>query len=357
MSDSPLARALLDWYAANARSLPWRKTCDPYAILVSEFMLQQTRVETVIPYFQSWFIKFPTLKSLAEASQADVLRAWEGLGYYSRARTLHAAAQKLIRDFEGNIPTEPAVLRSLPGIGTYTAAALAALLGGKDEPAMDANVARVASRLFDIDLPITSLDARIRIEAELRAVLPAGKAGDFNQALMDLGSLICVPKNPRCVACPLNLFCLAYKNTTQAQRPLRAEKKPVPLYEVAAAAIIRSNRVLIARRPQHKLLGGMWEFPGGKLEGNEDAQQALKREIREELDCDVRVGETIGTYRHAYTHFKVRVQAFWCTLEGGEPRALEASEIAWVMPAEMDLFAMGKVDRLIARCVQAACSV
>ncbi len=357
MPDSPLARALLNWYALHARQLPWRENSDPYAILVSEFMLQQTRVETVIPYYHNWHVRFPTLTSLAAASQQEVLRVWEGLGYYSRARALHAAAMQIVQQFAGVIPVEVQALRALPGIGAYTAAALAALLGGRDELAVDANVARVAARLFDIQQPIAGQPARMMVETELRALLPKGRTAVFNQALMDLGSLVCISKIPRCAACPLSSFCLAFQRNTQAERPVKSAKKAIPTYEVAAAVIWRSGKTLIARRPQKALLGGMWEFPGGKLEAGENAQQALVREIHEELDCAVNVGESIGTFRHAYTHFKVRVEAFWCTLESGEPRALEASELAWAAPSELDGFAMGKVDRLIARCVQAARSV
>ena len=357
MPDSPLARALLNWYAFHARQLPWRETNDPYAILVSEFMLQQTRVETVIPYYHNWLERFPTLTSLAAANQQDVLRVWEGLGYYSRARALHAAAGHIVRQFAGVIPVDVQALRALPGIGAYTAAALAALLGGRDELAVDANVARVASRLFDIQQPITSQPARMKVETELRALLPQGRAGVFNQALMDLGSLVCISKMPRCADCPLSSFCLAFQRNTQTERPVKSVKKTVPTFEVAAAVIWRAEKVLLARRPQKAMLGGMWEFPGGKLEAGESAQQALVREIHEELDCAVEVSDSIGIFRHAYTHFKVRVEAFWCTLESEEPRALEASELAWAAPSELDGFAMGKVDRLIARCVQAARSV
>lgn len=357
MTDSPLARALLNWYALHARQLPWRETSDPYAILVSEFMLQQTRVETVIPYYHNWLEHFPTLTSLAAASQQEVLRLWEGLGYYSRARALHAAAGQIVQQFAGVIPVEVQALRTLPGIGAYTAAALAALLGGRDELAVDANVARVAARLFDIQQAIAGRPARMTVETELRALLPQGRVGLFNQALMDLGSLVCLSKMPRCNACPLSSYCLAFQRHTQAERPVKSVKKTVPTFEVAAAVIWRAEKVLLARRPQKALLGGMWEFPGGKLEAGENARQALVREIHEELDCAVNVGKSIGTFRHAYTHFKVRVEAFWCTLESGEPRALEASELAWAASSELNGFAMGKVARLIARCVQAARSV
>jgi A/G-specific adenine glycosylase len=357
MPESLLARALLDWYALNARVLPWRETNDPYAILVSEFMLQQTRVETVIPYYENWLVRFPTLTSLADASQQEVLRAWEGLGYYSRARSLHAAAGQIVMQFGGVIPVDVQLLRALPGIGAYTAAALSALIGGRDEPAVDANVARVAARLYDIQQSITSQSARTMVETELRAVLPKGRAGEFNQALMDLGSQVCVSKTPRCAACPLSPFCLAFQRNTQAERPVKSTKKAISTFEVAAAVIWREGKVLIARRPQKAMLGGLWEFPGGKLEVGETAQQALVREIHEELDCAVDVGDSIGTFRHAYTHFKVIVQAFWCTLESKEPHALEASELAWADPSELDEFAMGKVDRLIARRVVEAGSV
>lgn len=344
-----LAAALLSWYDRHARSLPWRGHPDPYAVWVSEIMLQQTRVETVIPYFLRWIERFPTLAALAAASEQDVLSVWEGLGYYSRARNLHRAARQVVEAHAGQLPRTRAELERLPGIGRYTAGAIASMAYGQDEPALDANIRRVLARVFDVSLPARSPQGEARLLQLARQVLPPGHAGDFNQALMDLGSAICTPHNPACLLCPLQTFCQAYQLGVQEQRPVLEAKAPVPHYTVTAAIIHRAGQVLLARRPSQGLLGGMWEFPGGKLEPGETLAQGLAREIQEELGVVVAVGADFGIYHHGYTHFKVSLHAFFCQLLAGEPRALHASEIRWAQPTALETFPMGKIDRQIAR--------
>ena len=344
-----LAAALLSWYERHARSLPWRGHPDPYAVWVSEIMLQQTRVETVIPYFLRWMERFPSLEALAAASEQDVLAVWEGLGYYSRARNLHRAAQVVMEQHAGELPHTRAALERLPGIGRYTAGAIASIAFGQDEPALDANIRRVLARVFDVSLPARSPQGEARLWELARQVLPPGRAGDFNQALMDLGSAICTPHNPACLLCPIQGFCRAYQLGIQEQRPVLEEKAPVPHYTVTAAIIHRGGQVLLARRPSSGLLGGMWEFPGGKLEPGETLAQGLAREIQEELGAAVAVGEAFGIYHHGYTHFKVSLHAFFCSLVDGEPRALHASEIIWAEPEALAAYPMGKIDRQIAR--------
>lgn len=344
-----LADALLNWYDRNARTLPWRGHPDPYAVWVSEVMLQQTRVETVIPYFLRWMERFPGVTALAAASEQDVLAAWEGLGYYSRARNLHRAARLLVEEHESQLPRSRAALERLPGIGRYTAGAIASMAFGQDEPALDANIRRVLARVFDVDLPARSPQGEARLWELARQVLPPGRAGDFNQALMDLGSAVCTPHNPACLICPLNAHCRAYQLGIQEQRPVLDQKAPVPHHTVTAAIIHRDGQVLLARRPSSGLLGGLWEFPGGKLEPGESLPQGLEREIREELGVGIRVGQPFGVYRHGYTHFKVTLHAFFCRLQGGEPQALHASELAWAIPSALEAYPMGKIDRQIAR--------
>jgi A/G-specific adenine glycosylase len=349
VTSSDLSQSLLSWYTHKARSLPWRGRADPYAVWVSEIMLQQTRVETVIPYFQRWMERFPTIRALAEASQQEVLVAWEGLGYYSRARSLQRAAQILIDEYNGELPSDPAALRRLPGIGRYTAGAIASIVFGWDEPVLDGNVRRVLSRVFDISLPARSPQGEARLWALAGEHLPAGRAGDFNQALMDLGAAVCTPRKPACPACPLNGLCAAYRLGVQEQRPVLEKKAPIPHYTVAAAVIARGGKILIARRPANGLLGGLWEFPGGKLEPGETLEACLRREIIEELDAVVTVGEPFGVYRHAYTHFKVTLHAFRCRLNGVRlPRPVQTAELAWAAPQELSGYPMGKIDRQIA---------
>jgi A/G-specific adenine glycosylase len=344
-----ISRRLLEWYGLQARQLPWRGQNDPYATWVSEIMLQQTRVDTVIPYFQRWMQRFPTLEKLAAASEQDVLAAWEGLGYYSRARNLHRAAQQVMSDYLGEIPGQRAALERLPGIGRYTAGAITSIAFGQDEAALDGNIRRVLARLFDMSEPAYSGSGQRRLWELAQEHLPNGQAGDYNQALMDLGASLCTPHAPACLVCPLAELCQADRLGKQEELPVLKARTPIPHYTVTAAVIRRNNQVLIARRPSKGLLGGLWEFPGGKVEPGEALPACLAREIHEELGTDILVGEAFGIYEHAYTHFKVTLHAFICSLNGREPQPLEASELRWVDPTELAQFPMGKIDRAIAR--------
>lgn len=344
-----IAQLLLSWYRQNARQLPWRGSPDPYAVWVSEIMLQQTRVDTVIPYFQRWMARFPNVTALAEAPLDEVLRLWEGLGYYSRARNLHRAAQVVTAQYGGQLPAERAALEKLPGIGRYTAGAIASMAFGQDEAALDGNIRRVLARLFDVALPARSPAGEARLWELARQVLPPGEAGDFNQALMDLGSSICTPRSPACLVCPLTSLCRARQLGVQELRPVLEARSAVPHLTVTAAVLRRDSQVLIAQRPPQGLLGGMWEFPGGKLEPGESLPEGLRREIREELAAEIEVGEELGVFEHAYTHFRVTLHAFFCRLSAGEPTALEASQIRWVTVDELAAFPMGKIDRQISR--------
>ncbi len=351
--ETEISRALLDWYAANARRLPWRGHPDPYAVWVSEIMLQQTRVETVIPYFERWMERFPSLADLAAADEQAVLQTWEGLGYYSRARNLHQAARRVMQEHNGRLPTGRAELQKLPGIGRYTAGAIASMAFGQDEAALDGNIRRVLARLFDVRLPARSPQGEQRLWQLAEENLPPGRAGDYNQALMDLGAGICTPQRPACLVCPLAEHCQARALGVQEERPVLESKPPIPHITVTAAVIQRDGQVLLARRPSRGLLGGMWEFPGGKQEPGEELEQTLQREIREELAAKIAVGAPFGIYHHAYTHFSVSLHAFLCRLAGpDEPTALEHSELCWTVPARLGDFPMGKIDRQIARRLQ-----
>jgi A/G-specific adenine glycosylase len=346
------SQRLLDWYERSARNLPWRGSQDAYAIWVSEVMLQQTRVETVIPYYRRWMEHFTSLLILAEAPEQEVLRYWEGLGYYSRARNLHHAARRVVAEYGGVIPADRRALESLPGVGKYTAGAIASIAFGLDEAALDGNIRRVLARVFNVEIPARSPEGERLLWSLARENLPAGKASDYNQAIMDLGATVCLPHNPICLFCPLAELCQAHAFGVEEQRPVMMVKPAVPKYVVTAAVIRRDGQVLIARRPENGLLGGMWEFPGGKVENGESLEACLFREIEEELGAQVAVGADLGVYRHAYTHFKVILHAFECHLSSGEPRALHASEIRWVLPEQFGDFPMGKIDRQIARKLQ-----
>jgi A/G-specific adenine glycosylase len=306
-------------------------------------MLQQTRVETVIPYFENWMRQFPTVKELAAASEQDVLNAWEGLGYYSRARNLHKAAKIVVNEYDGTLPRDLKSLRKLPGIGRYTVGAIASIAFNMDEPTLDGNLRRVFARLFDVSEPADAT-AGEKILWELAAKhLPKGQAGDYNQALMDLGATICLPKNPRCLICPLMEICEARVNGTQAQRPVLKPKKEIPHHINVGGVIIKDRKVLLAKRPSKGLLGGMWEFPNGRVEGKPDA--GLVSALEAGYKLKVQKGEALGTVEHAYTHFRVTVHVYRCELVSIK----ETENLKWVRLEDLDKYPMGKVDRQIAR--------
>ncbi len=315
-------------------------------------MAQQTRLETVIPYYQRWLARFPTIQALAAAPQQEVLALWEGLGYYSRARNLHAAARQVVAEHGGQLPADPAALRRLPGIGRYTAGAIASLAFGRDEPVVDGNVKRVLSRVFDVSQPVDTAAGEQRIWDLAAEHLPPGHAADYNQALMDLGARVCLPRNPACGECPLQTQCRACALGNQSERPVTKPKAIIPHITVVAAVIRRNGRVLLAQRPAGGLLGGLWEFPGGKVEDGESLPAALQREIQEELAAAIEVGGELGVYQHAYSHYRVTLHAFECTLIEGTPRPLVAQALRWARPAELPDYPMGKLDRAIATALQ-----
>jgi A/G-specific adenine glycosylase len=346
---SKFANLLLNWYAEHARDLPWRGRVDPYAIWVSEIMLQQTRVETVIPYYQRWMARFPTVRDLAQASQQEVLSVWEGLGYYSRARNLHRAAQIVVDQYGGELPADRIMLLKLPGIGRYTAGAISSIAFGLDEPALDGNIRRVLARTFDVNVPVRSKEGEHRLWELATEHLPTGRAGAYNQALMDLGATICLPRTPDCERCPLARVCRARLQGLQTERPVRMAKAVIPHYTLTAAVIRKGGKVLIAQRPANGLLGGMWGFPGGKLRPGEDLKSCIKRVIDDELYLTIHVGEELGVFRHAYTHFRATLHAFSCTLQNDKELVnLEHRSLIWVAPGEMVEYPMGKIDRQIA---------
>ena len=368
---NPLASKLLRWYRVHARTLPWRGHPNPYAVWVSEIMLQQTRVEAVIPYFEKWMERFPSVQSLADASEQDVLNLWEGLGYYSRARNLHKSAKIVASEFDGKLPRSVDALRKLPGIGRYTAGAIASMAFGLDEPTLDANIRRVFARLFNVEIPADFTEGE-KILWQLAANnLPKGKAGDFNQALMDLGATICLPKNPRCKTCPLNAMCQSHALGLQEARPVLKPKAEVPHVVHAAAVIVGricnppKDTVLLSKRPSHGLLGGMWEFPNGPVSG--DPARGLSKALKTGYSLHVRAGEALGIIQHAYTHFRVTVHVFSADLNDyadGEnknlrnPRNLRMNEnLKWVKISELEDYPMGKVDRQIAQKIKSSVSL
>jgi len=274
---------------------------------------------------------------------------WEGLGYYGRARNLHRAAQLVMYDYHGHLPEDARLLRKLPGVGRYTAGAIVSIVFGRDEPTLDGNIRRVLARYFNVSEDARSTAGERELWRLAAQNLPPGHAGEYNQAIMDLGASVCTPKSPDCAVCPLKDDCQARALGIQEQRPVILPKPTIPHHVVTAAIISRDDRVLIACRPPHGLLGGLWEFPGGKQQEGEDLPTCLRREIREELGAEIEVDTQLGIFRHAYTHFRVTLYAFRCTLLHGEPRPIQAAALSWVSPVELALYPMGKIDRQISQ--------
>jgi len=343
----PFAQWLLNWYQHNQRNLPWRRTRNPYHITVAEFMLHQTRVRTVLPYYQRFLQRFPNWASLAEASLDEVLKAWEGLGYYARARNLQALAQRVCSQYEGQLPDSEEALLALPGIGPYTAGAILSICFGQDHPAIDGNTRRVLCRVFQITEDPTSAEGRGRLQETAVSLLPPGQAGTFNQALMDLGATICTPRQPACAQCPVSKGCRARQLSIQESLPVRRPSKPLPHHDIAAGVIWRGERILIARRPLRGLLGGLWEFPGGKREPGESLEECLVREVREELGIEIKVDQLLTTVKHAYTHFRITLHAYHCHYVSGEPQNIGCTAWKWVTPKELDGYAFPAANRTI----------
>ena len=329
---------LLAWFETHRRELPWRETEDPYCIWVSEVMLQQTQVKKVLEYYQKFLSRFPDVESLAQASLQDLLKTWEGLGYYARARNLHKAAQAVVRDFDGEIPAGYAAFRELPGVGEYIAAAVQSIAFNQPYAVVDGNVKRLLARLFLIEIPINK-SVSVKIFQEKADLLLAHYVpGTFNQAMMELGSTVCRPQSPTCIVCPVNTVCRAFQTARQEEFPVRQKPKPLPEYHTVAGVIHKGDRVLITQRKPEGLLGGLWEFPGGKMQPKESAEQACVRTIWEETNLPVERIKYLTRVRHAYTHFKIVMDVFHCIYQSGEVVLNEAVDYCWITVDQIDQF-------------------
>jgi A/G-specific adenine glycosylase len=339
---------LLEWYERHRRLLPWRDEPDPYRVWISEVMLQQTQVTTVLPYYERFLGRFPTLADLAAAPLDDVLKTWEGLGYYARARHLHAAARQVIADHRGQLPTSYAALRRLPGFGEYTAGAVASIAFGERVPAVDGNVKRVLARLLAITDDVTRSATARRLRAIAADLVPPEQPGDFNQALMELGATLCSPTSPCCLLCPVQTECKGLAQGIHESLPVKASPRERPHYDVTAAVIRRADgHLLIAQRKPEAMLGGLWEFPGGKCRPDESLPDCLRREIREELGLEIEIGQFLATINHGYTHFRISLHVFECRHIEGEPRALDCAAWRWVHTEELGNFAFPVTDQKI----------
>lgn len=313
-----IQKNLLHWYNTHHRHLPWRESCDPYRIWVSEVMLQQTQVKTAVPYFLAFMNRFPTLESLARADLDQVLKSWEGLGYYARARNLHKAAQQVVQEMEGRIPDRFSDFKALPGVGDYIASAVMSMAFNQVHAVVDANVKRVLARLLCLDIPVNQSSVHTRFKAIADSLVDRTDPGGFNQALMELGALVCTPSTPDCGSCPVAHLCLALAGSRVSLFPLRLKTKRIPCHRISTGIVIKAGRVLVTRRKLDGLLGGLWEFPGGKQNKGESAEHACIREIKEETGLDVSIVSFLTHVRHAYTHFKIEMDVFYCDYISGD---------------------------------------
>ena len=327
---------LLKWYDANPRAFPWRLTNDPYKIWLSEIMLQQTQVKTVIPYYENWLNDLSGPRSVASASLDYVLKKWEGLGYYARARNFHSACKTVINLFDGKIPCNYSDFLSLPGVGPYVAGAVMSIAYSHPIPAIDSNAYRVVSRIKTICLPFAR--CKNDISRFLFGSIPPDRPGDFNQAIMDLGREICTAKNPACDKCPVQKYCAAFVDSAVDKYPFKARRQKRPHYRVAVGVIWKKNKILITKRPERGLLGGLWEFPGGKIKGGEGAKKCIIREINEELGVGVQPTKFLKQISHTYTHYSITLDAYSCDYVDGRLKALGCSDWRWIDPKDVSRF-------------------
>jgi A/G-specific adenine glycosylase len=346
---------LLDWFAQNARDLPWRRSLDPYHVWLSEIMLQQTQMERGVAYFERFVARFPDVQSLDAAGEDEVLKLWEGLGYYSRARNLRRAARAVMELHGGSFPRGVEAIRALPGVGPYTAGAIASVAFNAPVPAVDANVLRVFSRLLDIDEPVSAPAVRRRIEAAAAELLDRAQARAFNQALMELGALVCKPRKPDCPACPLAELCLARAKGTALMRPVLKPGPEIIRVDMACGVLASRGRVFIQKRRKNDVWPGLWEFPGGVMEEGETPEETLVREYREETELDVLAGGKIGVLRTNYTRYRITLRGYFCQAAPGvdpetDLRLREADEARFVAPEELQRYAFPSGhSRLVAK--------
>lgn len=326
---------ILAWFAGAMRRLPWRETYDPYSVWISEIMLQQTQMERGVRYFNAWMERFPNVRSVAEADEESVLKAWEGLGYYSRAHNLHSAARRIMGEHGGAFPDTVDAIRALPGVGEYTAAAIASIAFNMPVPAVDANVMRIFARICDIDVPVTSSGVRAFIAETVKSLMPEDSPRLFTQALMELGALVC-SKNPLCGNCPIASYCTAKHLGTVRERPMKKSGTLYRSIEMATGIFFHQGRVFIQKRPPYGVWAGLWEFPGGCLEHGETPEQALVREVMEETELTVTTGEKIAVIRHSYTTCRVTMHGYFCLMRDAAPNPVlhAATEGRWIRPDE-----------------------
>ncbi len=332
---------LISWFKTHQREMPWRSDPQPYYVWLSEVMLQQTQVVTVIPYFHRFLAQFPTVEALANSELEPVLKLWEGLGYYSRARNLHKAAQQVMRLHGGVIPSDYVTLQTLSGLGPYSAAAVASIAFGDSVPVVDGNVIRVFCRFWGISDDSRSPRVRTLLFDRLKSYISAVNASYFNQAMMELGALVCTPKSPRCLDCPLSSDCVAYQDNRTETLPYTPKKPKVPHYAVSVGFCLHDASFLILKRKEKGMLGGLWELPGGKVLEGESFSEAMVREFREKTGLSVVSDYLCGAIRHAYTHYKITVYVFECHLDS-DVLPPSTDTLKWIPKQDISLYPFSK---------------
>lgn len=346
---------LVRWFKIHQRNLPWRKTDDPYKIWISEVMLQQTQVATALPYYLRFIHRFPVISDLAEADLETVLKMWEGLGYYARARNFHKAAGMVVEKFNGQVPVQLEIFKTLPGVGDYIGAAVQSIAFNHPHAVVDGNVKRVLARLFCLDTPVNHASSHKKFLKYADSLLLKKKPGMFNQAMMELGALICSPKTPRCQNCPVSGLCEAFSLEKTALFPKRIKSKKVPVHTIAVGIIADGQKILITRRPIEGLLGGLWEFPGGKVENQETSEAACIREIKEETGLGVKITGYLTRIHHAYTHFKIKMDVFYCRKINGRTRLNGPIDHRWISLGDIGRFAFPKANNKFIPLIEKHC--
>ncbi len=348
----PLSATLLPWYEKNKRPLPWRDSRDPYRIWVSEIMLQQTQVKTVIPYYHRWLDAFPDIASLAKAPLSKVLKLWEGLGYYRRANNLHETAKVIVENHNGRFPSDPAMVYSLPGIGKYTGGAILSIAFGKSAPILDGNVARILSRIFALDDPVDTPKGLKKLWKLAALLLPEKNPGDFNQSMMELGATLCLPQEPACLICPVSELCKAHETGKEQDCPRKSGKTKIKKVRAACAVVSRDGRVLITQRPASGLWAHLWEFPTFRIAEKEDAGSFLTKQL---LTAGLNAQKiTLKTsLRRAYTDHVENLEIYGCELSPERSKTLSVPDAPfsgqWVKPRELKRFAFSSAHAKIIR--------
>ena len=335
-----IVQPLLQWFRETNRDLPWRRSYNPYHVWISEIMLQQTQMDRGVAYFLRWIKRFSDVQAVAMAREQEILKYWEGLGYYARARNLHKAAKIIVNDFGGEVPCEHERLLKLPGIGPYTAAAIASVACNHDVPVIDANVTRVYARLFNIGQPIKERLVQKRLVEIAENLLPRGQARAYNQALMDLGGLVCTPKNPRCTECPVAASCKALQAGVVAERPVVGIKRKIINVHKVTGIIRWNEKIFIQQRKADDVWGGLWEFPGGQVAAGEPGDK-IKGRILEDTGLSVARIKPITRVIHQYTHHKIYLHCFLCVLDGEKTKPVlsSACDYRWINSDELEQFA------------------